>query len=80
MVVVALDYRQKVAAKHLEDHTHVAAMRAYVVEAIHKLDGAAVGVQLTPARRSTHEEREKGIEDKPVTFVDGVVMRLLSMS
>jgi len=52
VVVVALYHRQQIAAKHLEDHTHVAAMRAHVVEAIHKLDGAAVGVQLTPARNS----------------------------
>lgn len=55
VVVVALDHRQQVAAKHLEDHTHVAAVRTHVVEAIHELDGAAIGVQLTPASNSAHE-------------------------
>lgn len=50
VVVVTLDDGQQVAAQHLEDHAHMAAVRAHMVETVHKLHRTAVRVQLTPAR------------------------------
>lgn len=46
MVVVTLDHGQEIAAQHLEYHTHVTSMGAYVVEAVHQLNRAAIRVQL----------------------------------
>ena len=34
VVVVAFDYGEQVASKHLEHHADVAAMRAHVIEAV----------------------------------------------
>lgn len=50
MVVVPLDHGEQVAAEHLKHHTHVTAVRADVVKAVHELYRPAVGVQLPPAR------------------------------
>lgn len=50
VVVVTLDDGQQIAAQHLEDHAHVAAVRAHMVETVHKLHRTTVRVQLTPAR------------------------------
>lgn len=49
VVVIALDHGEQIASQHLKHHAHVAAVRAYVVEAVHKLHGTAVGVQLASA-------------------------------
>lgn len=62
VVVVALDHGQQIASQHLKHHAHVAAVRAHVVEAVHELDGTAVGVQLSPAhsRKSTQRKSKNG--------------------
>lgn len=51
MVIVALDHGQQIASQHLKHHAHVATVRPHVVEAVHELHGAAVGVQLASGGR-----------------------------
>lgn len=50
MVVVALDDGEQIAAKHLEYHTNVTTMRAYVIEAVQQLHCTTVRVNISPAR------------------------------